>query len=945
MRIRTGYSFKTAIGSLDDVLNRLKDTNATYAPISDRVSTFGFNRWAKKAKAAGLIPVFGVEIGVVPELGMKKPPMAYWTFFAREDLKALNDLVAMATLNPGKEPSLTYEQAQSTQGLLRIAGEWTLLEHLRKDASTFIALSPSLPKGLFTAAKKAGHKFIATHDNLYPAKEDLELYRLALGRRASTQTYPQHILSIGEWEEAVSLFADDEVIEDAKRNTKKELVKLKAKLKVGEMLVPEKKKTLRKMCEEGAKKLGCNLKDKVYAERLKRELDLIAEKKFEDYFYIIADMINWAKDRMIVGPARGSSCGSLVCYLLGITTIDPIPFGLIFERFVDINRTDLPDIDIDFSDEKRHLVFEYAENKYGHDRVARLGTVMMFQPRSALKQIGEQVGVPGWMMEKTLDGIIERSSGDSRALQALEDTLRDTEAGRELLETYPVVGLAGRLEGHPHNAGQHAAGIIITQEPVTSFLALDSRTGSVMCDKKDAEDLNLLKIDALGLTQLSIFERTLEQIGVPPVSGWLEKLPLDDKEAFKVINDQKFAGVFQFAGSALQSLSKQVRVEHVEDIISITALARPGPLATGGANSWVRRKIGQEQVQYPHKLFEPLLKDTLGIVMYQEQVMNIGREIGELSWGDVTALRKAMSKSLGKEYFDQFGDKWKANAAKRGIPAATLDKVWDDLCAYGSWAFNRSHSVAYGIISYWCCWLKAHHPLEFAAATLDAEADPQNQIKILRELANEGVDYVDVDPDNSTDRWSVAKVGGKRKLVGPLTQIHGIGAAAAKEIINARNAGEKVRPVLLKKLTNPKTSISTLTPVADSALAAANGDLRNINIVTKPKAIKEIVCKRDDEVVIVALLKRLAPRDENDAQKVAKRGKKVEGPHMSVNMFFQDDTGEIFCKIGRYDYDRLAPDVLNRGKAGKAIYAIKGTVPKDFLMVSVKQIKYIGDIA
>jgi DNA polymerase III alpha subunit len=251
---------------------------------------------------------------------------------------------------------------------------------------------------------------------------------------------------------------------------------------------------------------------------------------------------------MVVGPARGSSCGSLVCYLLNITTIDPIPFGLIFERFIDINRTDLPDIDIDFSDERRQLVFDYAEEKYGRAHVARLGTVGLFKPRSALKQAGASLRIPTWRIEKVLDSLIERSSGDARAMFALEDTLKGTEAGRAMLSEFPEALIAGRMEGHPANSSQHAAGIVITQEPVAEYVAVDARSKATMCDKKDAEVLNLLKIDALGLTQLSIFERTLKLAGLPDVSGWLEQLPLDDQAAFDVLNKQHFAGIFQFTG-------------------------------------------------------------------------------------------------------------------------------------------------------------------------------------------------------------------------------------------------------------------------------------------------------------------------------------------------------------------------------------------------------------
>jgi DNA polymerase III alpha subunit len=632
VRIRSGYSFRTAVGTLAEIQSRLVEEGWSAAPLADRNSTFGFRRWRDLSEKNGLRPVFGVELAVVPALGEKKPNIDYWSFFAKEELRPLHELIGLATNNPGREPSITYAQAIRAEGLIKVAGERVRLEHVPVGArDTFLGLSPSLPKGAYRAAGAHGLPLLATSDNYYPREADQEFYRVTLGRRANTQTWPMYILSDEEWIKSVSFFAHPDDIAVALANREGALRTCTAKMTNATLFVPAKKKTLAAMCRDGAKALGIDLKNKVYGERLKRELALIAEKSYEDYFYILADMIGWAKKKMIVGPARGSSAGSLVCYLLGITTIDPIKFGLIFERFIDVNRTDLPDIDVDFSDARRQQVFDYAEEKYGADHVARVGTVGLFKPRSALNQAGAELRIPSWMIEKVFDGIIQRSSGDARALQALEDTLNYTDAGKKMLKEYPEVMIAGRMEGHPNNASQHAAGVLITEHPVIDYVAIDARTKSVMCDKYDAEALNLLKIDALGLTQLSVFERTLQLIGVPDISGWLETLPLDDIAAFEILNNGHFAGVFQFNGGALQSLAKAITVSHIEDIVALTALARPGPMASGQSNIWLKRKMGKEPVTYPHPKFEPYIRDTLGIVIYQEQIMNIARELGDLS--------------------------------------------------------------------------------------------------------------------------------------------------------------------------------------------------------------------------------------------------------------------------------------------------------------------------
>lgn len=940
MRIRTGYSFKVAAGKIDDVIARLKEIGQEAAPITDRCSTFGFNRWAKACKKNGLRPIYGVELGVVPRWGETKPTIDYWTFLAISSVEPINLAVAAATASHDREPTLTYPMAMGMKGVVKIAGERVKPELIKPAKDFYVALSPSMPAALYKKLSKKGVAFIACSDNYYPGKDDKEYYRVMLGRGANSQTYPQYILSTEEWLKAL-WFASSDDKNSALKNVKKVQAQCKAELAKADLLIPEKKKTLREMCIEGSKRTGTNLKDKVYKARLEKELKLIEDKKFEDYFYIIADMITWAKKRMIVGPARGSSCGSLVCYLLDITTIDPIPFDLIFERFIDINRTDLPDIDIDFSDEKRNMVFEYAEEKYGKDHVARLGTVGLFRPKSVLNNAGISLRIPKWLLDKVSDGLVERSGGDSRAELALEDTLSTTDMGKKLLKEYPEFAIATRMEGHPHNASQHAAGIVITNNSVTKFVAVDSRTKSAMCDKKDAEDLNLLKIDALGLTQLSIFERTLELIGEKPISGWLEKIPLNDKKAFEVLNKGHFAGIFQFAGMALQSLTKQIIVEDLEDIVTITALARPGPMATGGAGAWVNRRIGQEKVTTTTPLLTELTKDTYGIVVYQEQVMNIVRTLGKMSWEDTSTIRKAMSKSLGDEFFEKYWQKFKKGAKENGIEERTAKGIWDQVNKFGSWAFNRSHAVAYGIVSYWCCWLKAHHPLEFAAATLDAQSDPLRQIELLRELDKEGIGYKSVDAQASTDRWAIDTL--QNKLVGPLTQIKGIGPATVAEILECRKKKKPIRATILKRLEAAKTEIDTLFPIRDK-IKELHEDLTALNIVSKPWNIKDVQCGVNGSIMILAVVTRIAPRDENDAQNVQKRGYEYSGPTQALNMFFRDDTDEIFCKIDRYKYQELGLSVIERGRPGKSLYAIKGTVPPKFRMISVQAIKYLGDL-
>lgn len=950
-RIRTGYSFRTAAGKLEEVMDRLIEAGYAYAPVTDRASAFAWVRWDKLAKKKGLKPVFGIELAVnIGEGQEKRPTVDYWTFIAKDDLLPLNQLFELATTQFKYEPTLTLEQAQEAFGVWKIVGHRSPVAKIKPADDIFVALSPSSAKGYIGAALRAGHELVASSDNKFPREADAGLYEVIVGRNAAIQTYDQHIQTNEEWMNSVynSLPNGYDAKWMIKSVENRDMIfeKSKAALTKGALPKIERKQSLLAMCEDGAKRVGCDLADPVYQKRLIRELGMIEQKKFEDYFYIVSDAVQWARKKMIVGPARGSSCGSLTCYLLEITTVDPIPYGLIFERFIDINRNDLPDIDIDFSDQQRHLVFEYMKEKYGAAHVARLGTVSTYGPPAALKEAGAALQVPKWKCDAVVESLLKRSSGDARALDSLSDTFKTMQAGIDLIREHPEMAIAARMEGHPSHSSQHAAGIILTQLPVNCHVAIDRQTGATQCDKKDAEALNLLKIDALGLTQLSVFEYALELAGLKRLH--LETVPLDDPEAFKVLNDGKFAGIFQYNGNALQRNCSQFVNTNLDDIVAITALARPGPLASGGTDTWVARRNGAP-VTYPHAMFEPYLRDTFGVVVYQEQVMEIGRNVGDLSWEDVSELRKAMSKSLGKEFFDKFGNPWKAAAIAKGGDPKVMEKVWDDLCSYGSWSFNKSHAVCYGIISYWCLWLKAHYPFEFAAATLTHEPDPSKQLKLLREMVDEGYHYLAVDKDRSTDRWTVGHdKDGKRILIGPFTSVKGIGPKTIKTILSARARGEVLPSKVLKLLSGGKTEIDSLFPIAD-AVKRLLPDPAARNIFTPATPIKLIEIKNEEQnVLIYCVFRKIQPRDENELVNIAKRGGKViKGePTASLNLFVEDDTDSIFCKISRWDYAKMGKAIVDAGQPGKRLYAVKGVVVAGgtFRMIRVKAVRYIGDL-
>jgi len=946
MRIKSEYSFRHAYGKIEDVHNRVLQCDWLAAPISDRLSTFGFTDWDKLCDEVKVKPVFGVELGVTPLLGQKKPPVSYWTFFATSKLRTINELVLKATSKTGYYPVLSYEEAILTEEVIKIADNKLLLSEIYPHEYFFIALSPSTPIGLFREAKAKGFQFIASSDNVFTYPEDKLPYHTLIGKNSETSLFPQYIMTDEEWRAALPYCVTDIDAQCAIINRDFALDICNAKLLKADIFRPSHNYSLRQMCEDGASKLGIDLNDPIYAERLDREIQLIEEKNFQDYFYIVADLVAYAKEHMIVGPGRGSSSGSLLCYLCGITNVNPIKFGLLFERFIDVTRADLPDIDLDFSDAKRHLVFDYIKDKYGVEHVARLGSVMSYKPRSILNTAGQSLGIPKWLCDKVADTLIERSSKDSRALQSFEETFSDTEIGRKLLTEYPEISAVFEAEDHATNAGQHAAGIAITSGEVLDYVAIDGRTGGIMADKYDAEVLNILKIDILGLSQLSVFERALELIGEQPKNGFLEALPLDDQKAFDVLNKKQFSGIFQANGKSLQILFQSIHTDRLGDLVAITSLSRPGPVAAGGAVRWTRKRMGTEPATYHHPMLIPYLEVTYGEVVYQEQVMSICRDVGKMDFRGVTKIRKAMSKSLGVEEMKTLGEPFKKGAFENGLDEKTIDTIWAELIQMGAWSFNLSHALSYSLITYWCCWLKAYHPVEFAAATLDNEYEPMKQLRLLRELDMEGIKYKPLDIEKSTERWNIKEEDGKKILVGPLTNIKGVGPVTVRKILESRKpGGAPLTPAIMAKLQTASTKIDSLTPIRD-AINKIHPDLSKINIISEPTPICDLYAGLNDQYTILGLVKKIQPRDENDLHSLAKRdGRRIEGPSWSLNLFVHDDTDEILCKIDRYDYSTSGKKIEEIAGAGDSLYAIRGRIPRGFRMILISNIRYLGKMS
>ena len=944
MRVRTGYSFGVAYGHINDVARKMVHND--YWPITDRASTFGWNRWSKLAAARGGTPVFGIELAVSSSPTAKDRDVDYWTFYSTTgSLKPLHDLLWKATSQFKWEPVLTVDQALGAEGVLIVAAGGAPAEvtlRATKQQNFAVALSPGITKFTRDLVHNSGGQFALSGDNYYVDRGDERLYHIALGRGAQSGTFPRHFMGRAEVCDYLSGRIDSATINRARALSSEWLgIAATAQMRVGQLLKPEwaAGADLGTQCNEGLAQRGL-AGDAAYVRRLQREIEVIREKGFDDYFHIVGDLVRWSRKEMLVGPARGSSCGSLVCWLLGITTVDPIKHGLLFERFIDVNRADLPDIDIDFSDRQRGRAFDYMEKRYGRDNIARLGTVSLFRAASALQCGGAAFGIPRWRLDAVAETIEPRAAGDERALLSLSDAFTSLPGGIKLAAEYPQLALVGQLEGHPRHHSQHAAGLVVTDRPVREYVAVDARTNSTHCDLKDAADLGLLKIDCLGLKQLSVFEDMYELLGRS--HDELFRLDMNDTATFDVFNSRSFTGIFQFNGQALMNVAKSVRVQAFDDIVAITALARPGPLNSGMTALWIERKnAGQFKVTYP--IFEPILKDTLGVVVYQEQIMQICRAVG-FDWDDVTAVRKAMGKSMGLDYLRRWMPRFVDGCDQHGIGRPEAEKLWGELCEFGAYAFNKSHSVAYAMISYWCAWAKAHHPLQFAAATLTHEDDPDKQIRFLRELKGRGVTYKPVDKRLSTDKWQVHG----NTLLGPLQGIVGLGPKGVSEVMSNRSRPmETIKGRTLKLLETERTNIDSLWPIRDRATELLEKVPNGLK--TLPVSIEDTLDPEYntgwDTIVIMAVIDKLTIKDANDEEGIAKRGFAIKsGATKSLNIWCHDDTGTLFAKVDVGKFDEIGGSMITRGGAGKAIYALRGKMRNsEFRMLTVEKALYLGE--
>jgi DNA polymerase-3 subunit alpha len=492
---------------------------------------------------------------------------------------------------------------------------------------------------------------------------------------------------------------------------------------------------LSEMAFEGLKRLNLD-KDEVYIDRLKEELSVIKDKSFASYFLVVADMVNWAKDNSIlVGPGRGSAAGSLVCYSLGITDVDPIEYDLLFFRFINPERNDFPDIDTDFEDRRRKEVKDYLKKKFKH--VASISTFTYFKDKGVIRDAARVFMVPLSDVNRAM-----------KQIDTFEDYMESPNT-KEFRVKYPeVTWLAERLRGKIRNVGVHAAGVVVAKDDIRKFAPIESREDTqdkvsgripvVAYDMDTVADIGLIKLDALGLKTLSVISDTLKSIKDRTGKEInLSSLPLDDPKVYKMLGEGYTKGVFQAEATPYTNLLIKMGVDKFEDLVASNALVRPGAMNTVGV-SYIKRKRGDEAVQYVHPIMKPFTENTYGVIIYQEQVMQACVHLGGMTWSEADKVRKIIGKKKDAKEFDQFKDKF-IEGAEKNISKKQAQHLWHDFEAHAGYSFNRSHAVAYSMLSYYTAWLKCYYPLEFIFSILKNEGDKDARTEYLIEAKRLGL--------------------------------------------------------------------------------------------------------------------------------------------------------------------------------------------------------------
>ncbi|VAX21488.1 DNA polymerase III alpha subunit [hydrothermal vent metagenome] len=675
-------------------------------------------------------------------------------------------------------------------------------------------------KLLIPFAQKMGLPLVATNDAHYLNQEDSEAHDALLcigtGKMIKDQNrmrYEGDQFYVKSAEEMMALFPENP---EAIKNTLKIAEECsytfeEGKYHLPEFPVPEDSTIntyLEKIASHGlelrfieaakADKAFSEEKKKKYMERLMWELDTIGKMGFPGYFLITWDFIKHAREKGIpVGPGRGSAAGSMVSYALKITELDPIEYGLIFERFLNPERISMPDIDIDFCMDRRGEVIAYVRDRYGgSSHVAQIITFGAMKAKAVVRDVARVMDIPYAEADK-IAKLIPNDLNMTIAL-ALEREPRLKKLEKENEEIEKLLSIAKSLEGTTRHASTHAAGVVISPRPLTDFMPLFKQSGegqdvTTQYQMKDIEKLGLLKMDFLGLRTLTVINNAVNQIRAKSDGNFtIESIALDDKKTFDLLAKARTLGVFQLESSGMRDLIRKMKPTSFHDIVALVALFRPGPINSGMADQYVRRKHGHEEVKWEFPELKQILGETYGVIVYQEQVMHIANELAGFSLGQADSLRKAMGKK-NKNIMDEIGEQFLAGAGRKKHNKNKIEKLWAQLQKFAEYGFNKSHSVCYALVAYQTAYLKAHHPAEYMASLITSEMDNTDKVlKYMQECREMKIKVLPPDVNESMRDFTVTDEG----IRFGLAAVKGVGTGAVDAIITARNNNGAFKSVL-----------------------------------------------------------------------------------------------------------------------------------------------------
>jgi DNA polymerase-3 subunit alpha len=693
---------------------------------------------------------------------------------------------------------------------------------------------------------------------------------------------------------------------------------------------------------------------KQYIRRVEYELKLIIEKGFVDYFLVTSDIVRWAKDHEIaVGPGRGSAAASLVCYLLRITEVDPIIFSnLMFERFIDPTRSELPDVDLDFDDERRWEVFDYAERKYGADKVGKMANFMRYKGKNSIDDVARVYKIPKWDAETVKKLIIERGGGDSRESNSLEDTFATFPKAREVLDRHPNIANAVRLEGGYRGMGVHAAGMVISNTPITDSCATYTKTTNgvettvVAFDKKDSKYLGFLKLDILGLSTMNVIGQAAKFCGMSLEDVY--RIPLEDKKTMDAFRRGDVVGIFQFEGRATRLVCRDVQPDTFQELVDINSLSRPGPLFSGTTAQYVDIKHDRADPISLHPIVDRETTHTHGQIIFQEQILRIIKEIGGFPMTRVHEIRQIISAKLGEAQFGSFYEKFEHGAMElHGINPQLALKIWRFMVTSATYTFVTAHSTGYAIIAWWGQWFKQHKPAAFYAARLRKENDDFKRTKLIKDAVRHGIKVVPPSVLFSEENWTPEH---GRTVRAGFTQIPGIGRAKALAILDYLESQQwqtaptwqdllKVHGIGPKTVEKMQAFAEDPDPFGVNKIRRILHGVRN-DLAGGKWGIPEPTHTSDDlaedgsfDVVWVGIPKvkeykdvveDIRARTDKDTDTILSEIKDPELTKLCVVKCYDDGDEDVHCRINRWDFPRFADRLEDLRCNGKDVIIVKG---------------------